>query len=161
MWHTPSKESDQPVHQHSQINLYIVGHLGPIDSSFRWQRLIGQHRYTGWSRTSLCPRSNEPSHDKTNKMARAPSEDSDQPGYHPVWSESSLSAWGKLGSLATYRVHSEDSDQTGGMPKLIWAFAQSDQSSLGAQSFCWFCHVVTQTQATGEGYVQYPASGHQ
>ena len=30
----------------------------------------------------------------------------------PVWSESSLSAWRKLGSLATYWAHSEDSDQT-------------------------------------------------
>ena len=26
---------------------------------------------------------NEPHHDKTNKMARAPSEDSDQPGHLP------------------------------------------------------------------------------
>ena len=36
-------------------------------------------------------------------------------GIHPVWSESSLSAWRKLGS--------EDSDQTGRMPRLIWVFA--------------------------------------
>ena len=35
---------------------------------------------------------------------------------HPVWSESSLSAWRKLGSLATHWVHSEDSDQTGRCP---------------------------------------------
>ena len=32
----------------------------------------------------------------------APSEVSDQPGICPVWSESSLSAWRKLGSLATH-----------------------------------------------------------
>ena len=44
-------------------------------------------------------------------------------GIHPVWSESSLSAWRKLGSLATHWVHSEDSDQTGWMPRLIWVFA--------------------------------------
>ena len=44
-------------------------------------------------------------------------------GIHPVWSESSLSAWRKLGSLATHWAHSEDSDQTGRMPKLIWVFA--------------------------------------
>ena len=53
----------------------------------------------------------------------APSEDSDQPGHPPVWSESSLSAWRNLGSLATHWVHSEDSDQTGRMPRLIWVFA--------------------------------------
>ena len=47
----------------------------------------------------------EPPHDKTNKMARAPSEDSDQPR-HP--------------------------------PSLI-------RVSLGAQSFCWFCHEAAHT----------------
>ena len=41
----------------------------------------------------------------------------------PVWSESSQSAWRKLGSLATQWVHNEDSDQTGWMPRLIWVFA--------------------------------------
>ena len=44
-------------------------------------------------------------------------------GICPVWSGSSLSAWRKLGSLATHWVHSEDSDQTGRMPRLIWVFA--------------------------------------
>ena len=38
-------------------------------------------------------------------------------------SENSLSAWKNLGSLATHWVHSEDSDQTGWMPRLIWVFA--------------------------------------
>ena len=37
----------------------------------------------------------------------------------PVWSEFSLAAWRKLGSLATHWAHSEDSDQTG----LIWDVA--------------------------------------
>ena len=36
---------------------------------------------------------------------------------------SSLSAWRKLGSLPTHWAHSEDSDQTGWMPRLIWVFA--------------------------------------
>ena len=44
-------------------------------------------------------------------------------GIHPIWSESSLSAWKELGSLATTWAHSEDSDQTGQMPRLIWVFA--------------------------------------
>ena len=43
--------------------------------------------------------------------------------YPPVWSESSLSACRKLGSLATHWAHTEDSDQTGRMPRLIWVFA--------------------------------------
>ena len=44
-------------------------------------------------------------------------------GIHPVWSESSLSAWRKLGSLVTHWAHSEDSAQTGRMPRLISVFA--------------------------------------
>ena len=44
-------------------------------------------------------------------------------GIRPVWSESSLSAWRKLVSLATHLAHSKDSDQTGRMPRLIWVFA--------------------------------------
>ena len=54
-------------------------------------------------------------------------------GIRPVWSESSLSAWRKLGSLATHWVHSEETathwahseetNQTGRMPRLIWVFA--------------------------------------
>ena len=43
-------------------------------------------------------------------------------GIRPVWSESLLSAWRNLGSLATHWVHSKDSDQTGWMPRLIWVF---------------------------------------
>ena len=44
-------------------------------------------------------------------------------GIYPVWSESSLSAWRKLGSLTTHWVHSEGSDQTGRMSRLIRVFA--------------------------------------
>ena len=55
-------------------------------------------------------------------MACAPSEDSEL-GVRPVWSESSLSASRKLGSLATQWAHSENSHQTGRMPRLIWLFA--------------------------------------
>ena len=44
-------------------------------------------------------------------------------GIRPVWSESSLSAWRKLGSLATHWARSEDYDHIGRMPRLIWVFA--------------------------------------
>ena len=55
-------------------------------------------------------------------------------GILPVWSESSLSALRNIGSLATHWAHSEDSDQTGRMPRLIRVF---DGRTL---IFCWFCH---------------------
>ena len=44
-------------------------------------------------------------------------------GTRPVWSESLLSAWRNFGSLATHWAQSDDSDQTGRMPRLIWVFA--------------------------------------
>ena len=44
-------------------------------------------------------------------------------GIRPVWLEHSLSASRKLRSLATHWAHSEDSDQTGRMSRLIWVFA--------------------------------------
>ena len=90
---------------------------------------------------------NEPRHDKTNKMSVRPAKTQISLGIHPVWSESSLSAWRNLGSLATHLVHSEDSDQTGRMPRLIWA-------SLGAHSFYWFCQVVAQMFGTDRSALQ-------
>ena len=52
-------------------------------------------------------------------MTCVPIDTSDQPGHPP----SSLSAWRNIGSLATNRAPSEDSDQTGRMPRLIWVIA--------------------------------------
>ena len=40
-------------------------------------------------------------------------------GIRPVWSESSLSPWRNIKSLATQWAHSEDSDQSD--PSLRWA----------------------------------------
>ena len=65
----------------------------------------------------------EPRHDKTNKMSVLPATTQIRLGIRPVWSESSLSAWRKLWSLATQWAHSKDSDLTGRMPRLIWVFA--------------------------------------
>ena len=65
----------------------------------------------------------EQRHDKTNKMSVRPAKTQISLGIRPVWSESSLFAWRKLGPLATHWAHSDDSDQTGRMPRLIWVFA--------------------------------------
>ena len=59
----------------------------------------------------------------TNKMSVRPAKTQISLGIRPVWSEYSLSAWRKFRSLATHWAHSEDSDQTGRMPRLIWVFA--------------------------------------
>ena len=65
----------------------------------------------------------EPRHDKTNKMAVRPAKTQLSLRIRPVWSESSLSARRKPGFLATHWAHSEDSDQTGRMPRLNWVCA--------------------------------------
>ena len=68
----------------------------------------------------------EPRHDTTNIISERQAKT--QLSLRPVWSESLLSAWRKLESLATHWAHSE-------CPS--WS-----ESSMGAHSFCWFCHVV-------------------
>ena len=59
-------------------------------------------------------------------------------GICPVWSESSLSAWRNIGSLATQSAHSEDSDQDG------WS-----ESSLGTEVILFvLCHEAAQMAAS-------------
>ena len=64
---------------------------------------------------------------QTNKVSVRPAKTQISLGIRPVRSESLLSAWRKLGHLATHGAHSEESE-----------------SSLGAQSHCWFCHEAAQ-----------------
>ena len=71
-----------------------------------------------------------PPHDKTNKMACAPSEDSDQPGHPPnlirVFAvRCPLSAWRNLGSLATHWAHSEDWSDWGNAILLVLSCCSS------------------------------------
>ena len=61
----------------------------------------------------------EPPHQKTNKMACAPSEDSDQPGHPPSLIRSFAVRMKKAWVLRYPLNASEDSDQTGQMPRLI------------------------------------------
>ena len=56
-------------------------------------------------------------------------------GIHPVWSESSLSAWRRFGSLATRKVHSKDPHQTGWMHRLITVFVGCTSHFVGFVMF--------------------------
>ena len=61
-------------------------------------------------------------------------------GIHPVWSDSSLSAWRNIGSSATHWAHCEDWS--------VWVNVQADLSlRLAHMSFCWFCHAQAQIQS--------------
>ena len=79
-------------------------------------------RFAVWFVFTWC--TNEPPHNKTNHMIGVPAKTQISLGIRPVWSESSLSAWRKLGSLATQWVKAK-TDQTGRMPRLTRVFAGS------------------------------------
>ena len=64
----------------------------------------------------------EPPHDKTNKMTVRPAKTQISLGIRPVWSESSLCAHWVAKGPSFLHADSEDSDQTGRMPRLIWVF---------------------------------------
>ena len=67
-------------------------------------------------------KNNEPPHDKTNKMSARPANTQISLGIRPVWSESSLWAQRVAKDQSILHADSEDSDQTGRMPRLIWVF---------------------------------------
>ena len=78
----------------------------------------------------------EPTHDKTNKVACAPNEVSDQPGHPPslirVFAVRMKKAWILSYPLSAQRRLWSD-----------WADAQADLSLRWAHvPFCWFCHEV-------------------
>ena len=62
-------------------------------------------------------------HEKYNKMACAPNEDSDQPGHPPCLIKVFDCAHWEAEYPSFLHADSEDSDQTGRMPRLIWVFA--------------------------------------
>ena len=70
-------------------------------------------------------------HDKTNKMACAPMKTQISLGICPVWSESSLCTQWIAKDPRCRHANSEDSDQTGQMLRLIWAFAGRTGHFLG------------------------------
>ena len=82
----------------------------------------------------------ESSHDKTNKMACAPSEDS-------------LSTWRKLGSLATHRAHSEDSDQTGRLVLLVLSWGGPIMVMLLASNQSYSCKCLSSTLSICKGFI--------
>ena len=95
-------------------------------------------RGSGRSEFACYNRSNksEPPHDKTNKMACAPSEDSDHPGHPPrlirVFAVRMKKAWVLSYPLSAQRRHWSD-----------WVDAQADLSLRWAHiPFCWFCHAA-------------------
>ena len=81
---------------------------------------------------------NEPPHDKTNKMACAPSEDSDQPGHLPSLIKD-FAVRMKKALVLSYPLSAQRRLWSG------WADAQADLSLRWTHKpLCWFCHEVAQ-----------------
>ena len=66
---------------------------------------------------------NEPRHDKTNKVRVRPAKTQISQGIRPVWSEFSLCTYWVAKDPSFLHADNKDSDQTGQMPRLIWVFA--------------------------------------
>ena len=84
-----------------------------------------------WKTSSECSsvwksriKISEPRHDKTNKVTVRPAKTQISLGIRPVWSESSLCAQWVAMDPRFLHADSEDGDQTGRMPRLIWVFAE-------------------------------------
>ena len=103
----------------------------PVMGLCKWESFLSsqssQRKYNVYSCAMVCSpvclRYIEPRHDKTNSVVVRLAKTQISLVIRPVWSESSLSGWRKPWSVATHWAHSEDSDQTGRMPRLIWVFA--------------------------------------
>ena len=100
-------------------------------------------------------------HNKTNKMTASPAKTQISLGICPVWSESSLCTQLVAKDPSFLHADSEDSNQTGGMPRLICIFAGcpvillifSRGSSYVNHPFFWFQKKKKGLQFTGVGWV--------
>ena len=102
-----------------QLSLYLSLYLLLIFISIYWVP-----KFTTFEPWMDTKHRYEPRHVTSDKMSVRPAKTRISLGIRPVWSESSLSAWRKLGSLATHWAHIEDPDQTGGCQadlSLRWA----------------------------------------
>ena len=82
----------------------------------------------------------------------------------PAVPEEKMSAWRKLGPLATHWVHSKDSDQAGRMPRLIWSLRWAHGQFVGfvmrqlkCACYCqFFVRLFTQWQQLQENIYNRP-----
>ena len=137
MLYANNKGADQPAHPRSLISAFIVRCLDSIISLGSAQAGL----CLAWSETpedtfcrvvaqivlqplySTQKPWHEPRHDKTNKVSVRPAKTQISLGIRPVWSDYSLCAQWVAKDPSFLRADSEDSDQTGRMPRRIWVFA--------------------------------------
>ena len=72
-------------------------------------------------------------------------------GIRPVWSESSLCAQWVAKDPSFLHADSEDSDQTGRMPRLIWGFAGRTSILLVLSWLCNIANYIMLLKASTQG----------
>ena len=102
----------------SKLHLHNWAPWGGASARLKFLQLFRDKSQTSSEKDDLSRRTTKPT-----KWHMRPSKTPISLGIRPVWSESSLSAWRNFGSLTTQWTHSEDSDQAGWMPRLMWVFA--------------------------------------
>ena len=87
----------------------------------------------------------EPPHDKTNKMACAPSEDTDQPGHLPslirVFAVRMKKAW-----VLSYPLSAQ-------LRQIRLGRCPGQSEFVGRTVICWFCHEAAQSLLKGYGVI--------
>ena len=78
-----------------------------------------------------------PQHDKTSKMSVRPAKTQISLVIRPVWSESSLSAWRKFGSLATHWAHSEDWSDWADAQIILLVLSCGSSNTEAVSCNCW------------------------
>ena len=105
----------------SDLGLHSLPRSSKRDTMLIWVNLEGFLHVLHWSLMHMSRVLTKPI-----KRHVRPAKTQISLGIHLVWSESSLSAWRKLGSLAAHRAHSKDWSD--------WANAQADLSLRWAHS---------------------------
>ena len=96
----------------------------------------------------------ESRHDKTNKMSVRPAKTQISLSIRPIWSESSLCTQWVARDPHFLHADSEDSDQTGWMPRLFWVFA-GRTVTLFVRGARWLSGRVSDSGARGRGFETY------
>ena len=141
----PSEDSDQTAHSRSLIRIFTAHFVSETRKRRLWSGSAGLRRLIWVFVGRTCqkdflalPLKFKLAYGKTNKMACAPSEDSDQPGYPPslirVFAVRTKKAWILSYPLSAQRRLWSD-----------WTDAQADPSLRWAHMpFCWICHALAQ-----------------
>ena len=120
------KSSSQEIHSEEQIwdlKPWRESHSSLQDFVWNAEKLEISKQVWNLINEIKTVSKNKPWHDKTNKMSVRPAKTQINLGIRPVWSESLLCAQWVAKYLSFLHADSEDFDQTGWMPRLIWVFA--------------------------------------